>query len=157
MAMTTPVCKTAKKTQMCIADFWTQRERELGRFLSLNDSIFSVSSEWKIRWEWTNLHISPLHLVCDPSKLNTAWENISAANSQIFQQIQNFPRWKNQMCNLKLELKLTMWMWKQFPSFKVFIRYLTITNSCPVFKKSSKSDSSFILVCLKFHKTSKEI
>ena len=23
-----PVCKTAKKTQMCIADFWTQRERE---------------------------------------------------------------------------------------------------------------------------------
>ena len=23
-----PVCKTAKKTQMCIADFWTQREKE---------------------------------------------------------------------------------------------------------------------------------
>ena len=23
-----PLCKTAKKTQMCIADFWTQRERE---------------------------------------------------------------------------------------------------------------------------------
>ena len=23
-----PVCKTAKKTQMCIADFWTQRDRE---------------------------------------------------------------------------------------------------------------------------------
>ena len=23
-----PVCKTAKKTQMCITDFWTQRERE---------------------------------------------------------------------------------------------------------------------------------
>ena len=23
-----PVCKTGKKTQMCIADFWTQRERE---------------------------------------------------------------------------------------------------------------------------------
>ena len=23
-----PVCKTAKKTQMCIMDFWTQRERE---------------------------------------------------------------------------------------------------------------------------------
>ena len=23
-----PVCKTAKKTQMCIADFWTPRERE---------------------------------------------------------------------------------------------------------------------------------
>ena len=23
-----PVCKTAKKTQMCIADFWTQRESE---------------------------------------------------------------------------------------------------------------------------------
>ena len=23
-----PVCKTAKKTQMCRADFWTQRERE---------------------------------------------------------------------------------------------------------------------------------
>ena len=22
-----PVCKTAKKTQMCITDFWTQRER----------------------------------------------------------------------------------------------------------------------------------
>ena len=22
------VCKTAKKTQMCITDFWTQRERE---------------------------------------------------------------------------------------------------------------------------------
>ena len=23
-----PVCKTAKKTQMCIVDFWTQRKRE---------------------------------------------------------------------------------------------------------------------------------
>ena len=23
-----PVCKTGKKTQMCRADFWTQRERE---------------------------------------------------------------------------------------------------------------------------------
>ena len=23
-----PVCKTGKKTQMCIPDFWTQRERE---------------------------------------------------------------------------------------------------------------------------------
>ena len=23
-----PVCKTAKETQMCRADFWTQRERE---------------------------------------------------------------------------------------------------------------------------------
>ena len=23
-----PVCKTGKKTQMCITDFWTQRERE---------------------------------------------------------------------------------------------------------------------------------
>ena len=23
-----PVCKTGKKTQMCIMDFWTQRERE---------------------------------------------------------------------------------------------------------------------------------
>ena len=23
-----PVCQTAKKTQMCITDFWTQRERE---------------------------------------------------------------------------------------------------------------------------------
>ena len=23
-----PVCKTGKETQMCIADFWTQRERE---------------------------------------------------------------------------------------------------------------------------------
>ena len=23
-----PVCKTAKKTKMCIMDFWTQRERE---------------------------------------------------------------------------------------------------------------------------------
>ena len=23
-----PVCKTAKKTQMCTAEFWTQRERE---------------------------------------------------------------------------------------------------------------------------------
>ena len=22
-----PVCKTGKKTQMCIPDFWTQRER----------------------------------------------------------------------------------------------------------------------------------
>ena len=28
-----PVCKTGKKTQMCITDFWTQRERErVGRF-----------------------------------------------------------------------------------------------------------------------------
>ena len=26
-----PVCKTAKKTQMCITDFWTQRERERER------------------------------------------------------------------------------------------------------------------------------
>ena len=25
-----PVCKTGKKTQMCITDFWTQRERERG-------------------------------------------------------------------------------------------------------------------------------
>ena len=25
-----PVCKTGKKTQMCIMDFWTQRERESG-------------------------------------------------------------------------------------------------------------------------------
>ena len=23
-----PVCKTGKETQMCITDFWTQRERE---------------------------------------------------------------------------------------------------------------------------------
>ena len=23
-----PVCKTGKKTQMCITEFWTQRERE---------------------------------------------------------------------------------------------------------------------------------
>ena len=23
-----PVCRTAKETQMCITDFWTQRERE---------------------------------------------------------------------------------------------------------------------------------
>ena len=23
-----PVCKTGKKTQLCITDFWTQRERE---------------------------------------------------------------------------------------------------------------------------------
>ena len=23
-----PVCKTGKKTQRCIMDFWTQRERE---------------------------------------------------------------------------------------------------------------------------------
>ena len=23
-----PVCETAKETQMCITDFWTQRERE---------------------------------------------------------------------------------------------------------------------------------
>ena len=23
-----PVCETAKETQVCIADFWTQRERE---------------------------------------------------------------------------------------------------------------------------------
>ena len=26
-----PVCKTGKKTQMCIMDFWTQRERERER------------------------------------------------------------------------------------------------------------------------------
>ena len=25
-----PVCKTGKRTQMCIMDFWTQRERERG-------------------------------------------------------------------------------------------------------------------------------
>ena len=38
-----PVCKTGKKTQMCIMDFWTQREGE-GGMIWENDILTCILS-----------------------------------------------------------------------------------------------------------------
>ena len=58
-----PVCKTGKKTQMCITDFWTQRERERERvgwfgrmgiitcILSCKNWIANQSSFWNVTWK----------------------------------------------------------------------------------------------------------